>query len=249
MKYETSGGQKWYSGGVVAHVDADYESRILVYDALADTTTEVGTDPSLGYHRDFGSVLSDEHVAYTRSFTSPFSMGITQVYPSQPQAPALNELRLFSLTDDTDILITEGRGIEGLQISGNTLVWQMLDTSAPSINDWDLEIFTYDIVQGTLRQITDNNVDDSAPQVGGDLIAWTTTYGNGQTEIYYETLEWSFGGGVIGLDTFEPVFFTEQTAESGAVVAAAVPEPASVMLLSIAGLTALNRRRTRGSAS
>jgi hypothetical protein len=250
VKYETSGGQKWYSGGIAAHIDIDYESRVFVYDALADTTTEVGMDPSLGYHRDFGSILSDEHVVYTRSFSPPF------IPINKPVLPALNELRLFSLTDDTDILITEGRGIEGLQISGNTLVWQMLDTSAPSINDWDLEIFTYDILHRTLRQITDNNVDDSAPQVGGDLIAWTTTYGNGQTEIYYETLEWSFsGGGVIGFDpvvVLDPPFIpfnTRQTAESAAVVAAAVPEPASAMLLSIVGIAAINRRRPRSSVS
>ncbi len=252
VKYVTSQAQSSSSlvrrFGVVDLSKSPFESRVRVYDIVSDTTITVGDDPSLGYHRDFESVLSDQYVAYNRSFQNPFSIPIPQVHPFRPPPPELTELRLFDLDTQIDLLVTDGRGIAGLQIDDTTLVWQMLDTSAALEEDWDLEIFTYDILRGILRQVTDNNVDDLAPQVSGENIVWTTRLANGETEIFYErsvtvpqmvTLPFPPDLVLIKSSAFAPA------SQPAQVVVAVVPEPASLMLMSLAGLFPLGRRRSR----
>ncbi len=224
-----------------------FESRVRVYDIVSDTTITVGDDPSLGFHRDFQSVLSDQYVAFNRSFINPLSLPVTSVFPPQPWPTEITELRLFDLDTLTDILVTDGQGIEGLQIDGNTLIWQMLDTSAPLRADWDLEIFAYDIVGGVLRQVTDNDVDDFAPQISGDNIVWTARSANGETDIFLETfVSVPQGVSLLGGDREIGGLFSES--QPATAVVAAVPEPASAALMSVAGVLALGRSRSRRRA-
>lgn len=240
IKYETPGSVNLEGPSFV--VLSDLQSRIKIYDALTDTLIDVGDDPLLGYHNDRKSVMSDQYVAYDRSFRNPLV-----VTASINPLPEVTELRLFDIVNLTDILITEGSGISGIVMDDDTLVWQMLDKSAPDPEDWDLEIFAYSFRSGTVRQVTDNKVDDFSPQVSGDTILWTTNLPKGGTEIFYETTDYypesplfPPGGGIIMMDGLQG--FSTPFPPAG-VVEAVVPEPAGAVLMSIAGLAAINRRR------
>lgn len=235
------------------HEDSPFESRVYVYDAEIETTIEVGVDDTLDFYDDSMSVLDDHYVAYSRSLWDPSGPVTSTYYGRVPRHST--ELRLFDIYDLTDILVTEGLGISDIYMNDDMLVWKMLDQSAPSMFDWDYEIFAYDIVGGTIRQVTDNNVDDKSPQVDGDLIVWETLLANGSTEIIYEKTFETFMFDVT-VPVLEPVTFnpiaglpitTLRTVERSkpALVAAAVPEPASALLLSAAGLAIAGRRRPR----
>ncbi|MEZ6189769.1 MAG: hypothetical protein R3C45_00580 [Phycisphaerales bacterium] len=255
VKYDTSAGNKNPSLDLINLSNSSYESRVMVYDTASDTTIMVGDDPGVEYYRDMQSEISGQYVAYVRSFQDPIRTVITNVYPPQPLSPDLRELRLFDLDTMTDILVTEGKGIAGLQIDETTLVWQMLDTSAPNEDDWDLEIFAYDILTDTIRQVTDNNIDDRNPQISGDTIVWTGTLANGEHEIFYETPDVELVlpitpvlSPIVGLPDYDPGTLPTPRYTGGGVVVA-VPEPAGAVLVLLSGLVVINRRRSARGVS
>ncbi len=237
---------------VGSFIGTRFANRIRVYDALTDTMIEIGEDPDLGFHRDASSVMSDGYVAYNRSLRDPFNLGTTG--PVNP-LPEVTELRLFDLDTLDDILVTEGSRIGGIFMDDDTLVWHMLDKSSPDREDWDLEIFAYDLRRGRLRQVTDNNVDDLAPQVSGGTIVWTTQLADGNTEIYAETYDQYVAGtkvaGYLDLVDLRERFETFSVSEDEVIrpAVAAVPEPAALACLSITGLSVLGRRRTHRRAT
>lgn len=264
VKYETPAGSGNLMLDSTLQVDMTYKfaERVMVYDTVSDTTIAVGDNPALGYYRDTQSELSGQYVAYNRSFINPVHMCETASIKMWPPIPKLTELRLFDIDTMTDILITEGRGIAGLQVDDTTFVWEMFDTSAPSHLDWDLEIFAYDILTDTIRQVTDNKIDDFAPQISGDLIAWQSTLPDGKTEVFYEVttehfvlksdsdpMLYSIGDPLACLSTSCKQDISGLPASDPEVVVMAVPEPASVLLISIVGLAGINRRKMRRSVA
>ena len=237
------------------------EDRVKIYDALSDTQITVGENPTLAYYSDSKSVLSDQYVVYDRSYNKPeirdwvtnsVTIPVVNLSGNIPSSDLIRsknflsletELHLFDIETLADIVITEGSGINGIQIDDSTIVWQMLDKSAPDFRDWDTEIFAYDMRSGIVRQVTDNDVDDRAPQISGDNIVWTTTVANGETEIYYETTGFSVGGRLLGGISHELIDLTEATFLPAQVAVVAIPEPASLVLMSLTTLAALGRRR------
>lgn len=219
--------------------DSPLESRLYVHDIINDTTIEVGESDALGYHRDSRSVLDDHYLGYQRFFNNPSI--VTNVYPPMPE---FSELRIFDLEEMTDILVTEGSAIGSVFINDDMIVWQMLDTSSPDRDDWDYEIFSYDIRRDSLRQVTDNDVDDLAPKISGDTIVWTTRLADGTTDIYAETYDHYVGGTLVDgyLDEVErqpPVSVLNPG--DLIVTTALLPEPASLALFSLMGGAILRR--------
>jgi beta propeller repeat protein len=65
-----------------------------------------------------------------------------------------------------------------IKTDGNYVVWSMYDN-----NDYDYEIYMYNLATGTTTQITDDTLVDSSPYVYGDYIAWHTEEGEDDYDI------------------------------------------------------------------
>ena len=87
-------------------------------------------------------------------------------------------LFIYNGTETIQLTSDETEIFDGASISGNNVVWAESDGN-------DLEIFLYD--GNTTTQITDNDLDDSLPDIDGDNIVWQANDGS-DIEIFLATL-------------------------------------------------------------
>jgi len=240
VKYTTSSPSfQTFNDGNIRFVGA--QTEIHVYDTRTDQLISVG-DPG-HFNTDIMSEISDGYIVFNRAPRNPF-----RDFPSPHSLPnpRITELHLFDIATLSDEVIAEGSNIDGIQFNGDTVVWQMLDKSAPLKEDWDLEIFAYDFVGGTVRQVTDNDVDDKSPQISGDTIIWTVDLPGRGTEIFYETASSFILTDALLPETLDsPPMMSGGAISTAHVAVASLPEPASVCVLAFTGLLTMSRARLR----
>ncbi len=81
-----------------------------------------------------------------------------------------SDVMLYDTVDGTTTRLSDAgvamdRGTDGRALVDGTAVWSASDGH-------DLEVYLYDTETGATEQLTDNDVDDVEPQVGGDRVLW-----------------------------------------------------------------------------
>ncbi len=210
-------------------------ARVKVYDTATQTLMTMGEGAGLDYYSDSNAVLDGHYVAYERSFVYPRLGGVWLPFTDDYEPPVYdpNQLRLFDIETQEDILITDAGSFGGLCIDGYKLVFHMRDPAAGEGTDGDYEIFEYNILTEELRQVTDNDVNDMSPKISGNTIVWSSFSDDFERDIFCETN---------ALSMFPHIPPTGVTNGPAATVVM-VPEPASAMLLGLSGLMVIRRGR------
>ncbi len=140
-------------GDLVVWKGGALSSSIYLYDIAAGTTTRLTTDD--------------------RAYSSPLTDGRYVVFESAPSAqmdgptPAYNPLSQVMLYDYRTKAFTPigGSGASRPDLAGGLVVWQEgIEKTA--------EILLYDATTGAITRLTENQIEDVAPVVGGEKVAW-----------------------------------------------------------------------------
>ncbi|MBN1631077.1 MAG: hypothetical protein JW990_15060, partial [Thermoleophilia bacterium] len=141
------------AGGLVVWKAGDAESSIHLYDIEAGTTTQLTTED-----RDHSSPLTDgRYVVFTSA----------PVAQTEGAAPVYNPLSQVLLYDHQTKSVVQlgGSGATHPDLAEGLIVWQ-------EGSEKTAEVFLYDTATAITEQLTRNQVEDIAPVVGGDRVAW-----------------------------------------------------------------------------
>jgi Tol biopolymer transport system component len=140
-------------GNLVVWKVGNVTSSIYLYDIAAGSTTRLTTED--------------------RDYSLPLTDGRYVVFDSRPAVrmegviPAYNPLSQVLLYDHQTKAFTRlgGDGAARPALAGGLIVWQ-------EGNEKTAEIFLHDTATGATERLTENQVEDIAPVVGGDRVAW-----------------------------------------------------------------------------
>jgi len=141
------------AGELVVWKAGDADSAIHLYDIEAGVTVQLTTED-----RDYSSPLTDgRYVVFTSA----------PVAQTESPARAYNPLSQVLLYDHQTKSAVQlgGGGAARPDLAGGLVVWQEGSENTA-------EVFLYDTATGITEQLTQNQVEDVAPVVGGDRVAW-----------------------------------------------------------------------------
>ncbi len=141
------------AAGLVVWKEGELRSSIYLHDIASSTTTRLTTND--------------------RTYSPPLTDGRYVVFDSVPAAqmdgpiPAHNPLSQVMLYDHETKAFTTlgGSGAARPDLAGGLVVWQ-------EGSEKTAEVFLYDTATGVTEQLTENQIEDVAPVVGGDRAAW-----------------------------------------------------------------------------